>query len=85
MQHFSISGTIRESMGKAALKALRAEGLVPCNLYGADQKNVLFTVSAKALKAVTNTPKSYIIDVTLDNGSTYTAILHELQWHPVTD
>ena len=37
MQHFSISGTIRESMGKAALKALRAEGLVPCNLYGADQ------------------------------------------------
>ena len=65
-------------MGKAALKALRAEGLVPCNLYGADQKNVLFTVSAKALKAVTNTPKSYIIDVTLDNGSTSTAIPHEL-------
>ena len=84
MQHFSISGTVRESMGKAALKALRAEGLVPCNLYGCGIENVLFTVDAKELKAVTNTPKAFIVDLVLGDQK-YTAVLHELQFHPVTD
>ena len=36
------------------------------------------------LKSVTNTPKSHIIDLNLD-GKMYQAVLHELQWHPVTD
>ncbi|MCR5549284.1 MAG: 50S ribosomal protein L25, partial [Bacteroidales bacterium] len=56
----------------------------PCNLYGNGMENVLFTVNAKDLKSVTNTPKSHIIDLNLD-GKMYQAVLHELQWHPVTD
>ena len=85
MQHFTLNGTTREVAGKAALKAFRAQDLVPCNLYGLGVENVLFTVSAKDLKAVTDTPKAHIIDLVLDGGKKYTAILHELQWHPVTD
>ena len=85
MQHFELNGTTREVAGKAALKAFRAQGLVPCNLYGLGMENVLFTVNAKDLKAVTNTPKAHIIDLVLDGGKKYTAVLHELQWHPVTD
>lgn len=85
MQHFTLNGTTREAAGKAALKAFRAQDLVPCNLYGLGVENVLFTVSAKDLKAVTDTPKSHIIDLVLDGGKKYTAIIHELQWHPVTD
>ena len=46
--------------------------------------NVLFTVKAKDLKMVTDTPASYIIDLNLD-GKTYMAVLHELQFHPVSD
>jgi len=84
MQHFELNGQIRQVGNKATLKAFRSQGLVPCNLYGNGIGNVLFTVSAKDLKAVTETPKSYIIDLKLD-GKTYTAVLHELQWHPVTD
>ena len=85
MQHFELNGTTRKVKGKAALKAFRAQGLVPCNLYGLGIENVHFTVNAKELKAVTDTPKAHIIDLVLDGGKKYTAVLHELQWHPVTD
>ena len=85
MQHFELNGQIREVAGKAALKAFRKQGLVPCNLYGPGLENVLFTVNAKDLKAVTDTPKAHIIDLVLDGSKKYTAVLHEIQWHPVTD
>ena len=85
MQHFTLNGQIRQAANKAVIKAYRRQGLVPCNLYGLGLENVLFTVDAKALKGLTNTPQSYIVDLVLDNGQAYTAILHELQWHPVSD
>ena len=85
MQHFELKGQIRQAANKAVIKAFRRQGLVPCNLYGLGMDNVLFTVDAKELKGLTNTPKSYIVDLKLDNGQAYTAILHELQWHPVSD
>lgn len=84
MQHFELKGEIRQVGNKATIKAFRKQGLVPCNLYGAGIENVLFTVDAKALKALTNTPKSYIVDLELGKKK-YTAILHELQFHPVED
>jgi len=85
MQHFELKGQIRQVGNKAVIKAFRRQGLVPCNLYGCGVENVLFTVNEKELKAVTNTPKSFIVDITLDNGKSYSAVLHELQWHPVND
>lgn len=84
MQHFELNGQLRQVGNKATLKAFRQQGLVPCNLYGLGIENVLFTVSEKDLKALTNTPKSFIVDLNLD-GKKCTAVLHELQWHPVTD
>ena len=67
------------------IKAIRRQGLVPCNLYGQGIENVLFTVSERDLMGITNTPASYIIDIKLDNGQTYMAVVHELQFHPVKD
>ena len=86
MQHFELKGTTRKVGNKAVIKAFRREGLVPCNLYGLGMENVLFTVNAKELKALTDTPKSFIVDLVLDGAKkAQTAVLHELQWHPVTD
>ena len=85
MQHFELKGQTRKVGNKAVIKAFRREGLVPCNLYGPGMENILFTVNAKELKALTDTPKAYIVDLVLDGGKAQTAILHELQWHPVTD
>jgi large subunit ribosomal protein L25 len=87
MQHFELKGTTRQVGNKAVIKAFRRQGLVPCNLYGLDIKeNILFTVDAKELKALTDTPKAFIVDLFLDGAKkAQTAVLHELQWHPVTD
>ena len=85
MQHFELKGQIRQVGNKAVVKAFRKQGVVPCNLYGLGMENILFTVDEKELKGLTNTPKSYIVDLVLDNGKTYNAVLHELQFHPVSD
>ena len=85
MQHFSLKGQVRQASNKAAIKAFRRQGLVPCNLYGNGIDNVLFTVDAKELKGLTNTPSSFIVDLTLDNGQAFMAVLHELQFHPISD
>ena len=85
MQHYELKGQTRQVGNKAVIKAFRAQGLVPCNLYGLGIDNVIFTVNAKDLKGVTDTPYSHIIDLVLDGDKKYTAVLHELQWHPVTD
>jgi large subunit ribosomal protein L25 len=85
MKHFELKGQIREAGNKAVIKAFRRQGLVPCNLYGLGMKNILFTVNAKDLKKITDTPAAYIIDLALSDGKTYTSVLHELQFHPVDD
>ena len=85
MKHFEINGQVREVGNKAVIKAIRKQGLVPCNLYGQGIENVLFTVSDKDLQGITNTPASFIIDIKLDNGKAYEAVVHELQFHPVKD
>ena len=85
MQHFELNGQIRQVGNKAVVKAYRKQGVVPCNLYGLGMENILFTVDEKELKALTDTPKSYIVDLTLDNGKRFNAVLHELQFHPVSD
>ena len=84
MKHFELKGEIRQAANKHALNEIRRAGRVPCNLYGGGMENILFTVDAKDLKALTNTPKSYIVDLVLD-GKTYEAVAHECQWHPVSD
>ena len=85
MKHFELNGKVREVGNKAVIKAFRKQGLVPCNLYGPGVENVLFTVTERDLLGITHTPASFIIDIKLDNGKAYTAVVHELQYHPVKD
>jgi len=85
MKHIELKGQLREAGNKAAVKAVRRAGQVPCNIYGLGIENVLFTVEAQALKSITHTPDSYIIDLELSNGTKMYAVLHEVQYHPVTD
>ena len=84
MKQISISGKLRVAGNKQSIKTIRRAGLVPCNLYGAGMENVLFTVEAKDLKNITDPPNAYIVNIELE-GKNYLAVLHETQWHPVTD
>ena len=89
MKEINVTGQKRTDLGKKASKALRKEGLVPCNLYGqatADGKPVAmsFAVPMTELRKVVYTPHIYVINLVID-GENHTAILKELQFHPVTD
>ena len=85
MKHIELKGQVREAGNKAAVKAVRRAGQVPCNIYGLGIENVLFTIDAQDLKLITHTPNSYIIDLELSNGTKMYAVLHEVQYHPVSD
>ena len=83
MKSITIKGSQRESVGKAASKALRNAGQVPCVLYGGD--NVLhFSAPELAFKNIVYTPNVYTAAIEL-NGKTYDAILQDIQFDPVTD
>ena len=90
MKEISISGQKRENLGKKASKALRKEGFVPCNLYGEkkDDKGLpialAFTSSFSELRKLIYTPHIYVVRINID-GTDHTAVLKEIQSHPVTD
>lgn len=83
MKTFRLSGELRESTGKKAAKTFRAAGKVPCVLYGKGE-NVHFTAESKGFKNLIYTPNSYIVELDID-GKQETAIVKDLQFHPVSD
>lgn len=90
MKEIKVTGKKRSDIGKKASKLLRKEGLVPCNLYGeAKGENGLpvamsFTATDAELRKIVYTPYVYVIKLVID-GEEHTAIMKELQFHPVTD
>ena len=84
MKSITINGSQRESVGKKATKALRNAGQVPCVLYGGD-KSVHFTAGEIAFSKLVYTPNAHTAVIVLDNGTTYNAVLQDIQFHPVTD
>lgn len=89
MKEINVTGQKREALGKKASKTLRKEGLVPCNLYGLaeqDGKPVAksFAIAMTELRKIIYTPHIYVINLVID-GESHTAILKDIQFHPVTD
>ena len=89
MKEINVSGQKRENLGKKASKTLRKEGMVPCNLYGEAKQDgkplaLAFASPMSELRKIVYTPHIYVINLIID-GEEHTAILKELQLHPVTD
>ena len=89
MKEINVTGQKRENLGKKASKALRKEGLVPCNIYGLAEKDgkpaaMSFAIAMTELRKIIYTPHIYVINLVID-GESHTAILKEFQFHPVTD
>ena len=83
MKSVSISGSPRENVGKRDANEKRNEGLIPCVLYGGKaQKH--FLVDVKQFTKLLYTPEVFYAELNID-GSQYTAIVQETQFHPVTD
>lgn len=83
MKSVAMSGSSRANVGKKDAKQLRSQGKVPCVLYGGTEQ-VSFSVEEKQFKPLVYTPEVHTVELDV-NGTKYSAILQDLQTHPVTD
>ncbi|MBL7137964.1 MAG: 50S ribosomal protein L25/general stress protein Ctc [Bacteroidales bacterium] len=83
MKQVSLSGSLRENVGKKDAKKLRREGNVPCVMYGGKEQ-VHFLTDEKLFSKVIFTPNVFIIKLNI-NGNEHDTIIQDLQYHPVTD
>ncbi len=83
MRVVSMSGSLREGVGKKDAKKIRKDGGVPCVIYGGKEQVHFFTDSKSFLKVV-YTPEVCFIHIEIGD-KTYETILQDMQFHPVTD
>lgn len=83
MKTVSLSGSLRENVGKKDAKMQRYAAKVPCVLYGGKEQ-VHFAADAVSFKPIIFTPETFLIKITIGDKS-YDAILKDVQYHPVED
>ncbi len=83
MKTVSISGSLRANVGKKDAKQNRAEGKVPCVVYGGKEE-MHFIVEEKDLHQIIFTPYNFLIDLDIE-GKKMQAIMQDIQYHPVTE
>lgn len=83
MKTISMSGSLRENVGKKSAKQVRKQGLVPVALYGHGEQKLL-SIEEKQINKAVFTPDVYLIQLDV-NGEKHLAVVQEVQFHPVTD
>jgi len=83
MKKVSVSGSLRENVGKKDARRLRREGNVPCVIYGGKEQIQFFT-SEKSFKDIVFTPDACLVSLDIA-GKKMEAVLQDIQYHPVTD
>ncbi len=85
MKSLEIIGFKRANLEKRELSTIRAEGNVPCVVYGPGIKEQIHFVSPAILfRDLIYTPEVHMVDLNLE-GTKIKAILREAQYHPVSD
>ncbi|HEX4887506.1 MAG TPA: 50S ribosomal protein L25 [Luteibaculaceae bacterium] len=83
MKQISLSGSLRESVGKTGSKGLRNAGSIPAVIYGGE-KPVHISIDKKELGKAIFTPDVYQVNLNID-GKVIPTIIKDSQFHPVTD
>lgn len=84
MSEITINASVRKEVGKKA-HTLRYKGDVPGIFYGHSKSNIPVTIPEKLLKPLYKTSAASIINMKLDDGSTYKCILKDIDFDPITD
>ncbi len=83
MKTIEIKGSFRKELGKKETKKIRKEGHVPCVIYG-KEKNIHFHAHENSFKNLVYTHEAHLVRLILE-GEEINAVLHDMQFHPVTD
>lgn len=84
MKIVSMSGSVRQNVGKKDAKALRKENKVPCVLYGGNEKQIIFSLPESDFKPLLFSPETHYVELNID-GQKSMAILQDIEYHPVND
>ncbi len=86
MKTLELKGSLRESVGKRSTKDLRKSDLIPCVLYGGNNKdgNLHFYIPENRFHPLIFTSDAYLVKLDIE-GKKHDAILQDVQYHPVTD
>ena len=83
MKTVEIIGYQRANLGKSEAKQLRAEGNVPCVLYGGKEQTH-FHAPMILFRDVIYTPEARFVELNIE-GKKVKAILQDAQFHPVSE
>ncbi len=83
MLSIELQGTKRTVASNAETKQSRANGNVPCVLYGG-KENVHFSVNRIAFEKVYITPNVYVVELNIE-GAKHKAIIKDMQFNATTD
>ena len=87
VQTIRIEAAARERAGKGAARATRREGFVPGVVYGAKREATLIQLDPRVIMKEMHKGswQSHIYEVAVAGGPTETALMREIQFHPVSD
>lgn len=83
MKTVSISGSLRGNVGKKDAHDLRAQGLVPCVVYGGKEQ-IHFSAPEKVLYPLFTTPEVCFVELDIE-GKKIMSIVQEAQFHKVSE
>lgn len=83
MKTIEIVGYKRANLGKTEAKNLRAEGHVPCVIYGGEEQ-IHFYAPAILFRELVYTSEAHFVKVNVE-GAEYDCIIQDIQFHPVSE
>ncbi len=83
MKTIEIKGSFRNEVGKKSTREIRKTGSVPCIIYG-KEKNINFSTQENSFRNLVYTHEAHLVNLDIE-GKQFKAVLHDLQFHPVTD
>jgi large subunit ribosomal protein L25 len=83
MKTIEIIGYRRANLGKSIAKRLRAEGNVPCVLYGSGEQ-IHFYAPMILFRDLVYTDQAHFVELNIEGFKTR-AILQDIQFHPVSE
>jgi len=88
LEKLELKTNVRTTTGNGPARELRRQGSIPAVFYGHNTETMLLSVPIKALEQVTKSANigQLLLDLVIegDDGTTKTAMIRELQVHPVS-
>ncbi|MDH7515271.1 MAG: 50S ribosomal protein L25 [Bacteroidota bacterium] len=85
MKQTTLHAKVRKKVGHSAAQNLRKNGRVPGIFYFHKPPSTLIEVDALDLRPLVYTADTHIVNLVLDDGTSHSCVIKDVQFDPVTD